>query len=288
MRTTTTTPPPWSAPASPWRRRRPWRCSPSLPAPAGAPAAAVTAGPTSAGAPTLTIGISFDQPGLGLKSGNTYSGFDVLTAVYIAKSMGVPGVQHHLGGGRPGRPREAAGRRQGRPRPVDLLDHPRARQPGRLRRPLLRRPPGPARPAQRHGDRPRHPRRAQPLLGAQHDLGQARHREVRGQDHPHALPDLLAVRAGPGRRQRRRRDDRRRHPRRVCRPAGVQGPAQGRRQGLLRRALRRRHQEGQLGDGRQGQRRAQGLHRRRLVEVQPRGHGGRVRLRHPQPADPGS
>ena len=38
----------------------------------------------------LKIGIKFDQPGLGLKSGNTYSGFDVLTAVYIAKSMGVP------------------------------------------------------------------------------------------------------------------------------------------------------------------------------------------------------
>ena len=56
----------------------------------GSSTAAVTAGPTSAGAPTLTIGISFDQPGLGLKSGNTYSGFDVLTAVYIAKSMGVP------------------------------------------------------------------------------------------------------------------------------------------------------------------------------------------------------
>ncbi|MEO8830468.1 glutamate ABC transporter substrate-binding protein [Lapillicoccus sp.] len=52
----------------------------------------VTANPgaTSAGASSLTIGISFDQPGLGLKSGNTYSGFDVLTAVYIAKSMGVP------------------------------------------------------------------------------------------------------------------------------------------------------------------------------------------------------
>jgi glutamate transport system substrate-binding protein len=57
----------------------------------GSSTAAVTAGgPTSAGAPSLTIGISFDQPGLGLKSGNTYSGFDVLTAVYIAKSMGVP------------------------------------------------------------------------------------------------------------------------------------------------------------------------------------------------------
>jgi glutamate transport system substrate-binding protein len=37
----------------------------------------------------LTIGISFDQPGIGLKDGDTYSGFDVDTAIYIAKAMGV-------------------------------------------------------------------------------------------------------------------------------------------------------------------------------------------------------
>jgi len=38
----------------------------------------------------LTIGISFDQPGLGFKDGDTYSGFDVETAKYVAKSLGVP------------------------------------------------------------------------------------------------------------------------------------------------------------------------------------------------------
>jgi glutamate transport system substrate-binding protein len=38
----------------------------------------------------LTIGISFDQPGLGLKEGDTYSGFDVETAKYVAKALGVP------------------------------------------------------------------------------------------------------------------------------------------------------------------------------------------------------
>jgi glutamate transport system substrate-binding protein len=37
----------------------------------------------------LTIGISFDQPGLGLKDGNTYSGFDVDTATYVAQALGV-------------------------------------------------------------------------------------------------------------------------------------------------------------------------------------------------------
>ncbi|MEJ7650989.1 MAG: glutamate ABC transporter substrate-binding protein [Nakamurella sp.] len=38
----------------------------------------------------LTIGIKFDQPGLGLKNpDNTYSGFDVSVAKYVAKELGV-------------------------------------------------------------------------------------------------------------------------------------------------------------------------------------------------------
>jgi glutamate transport system substrate-binding protein len=43
----------------------------------------------------LTIGISFDQPGLGYKEGDSsgagsYSGFDVDTAIYVAQALGVP------------------------------------------------------------------------------------------------------------------------------------------------------------------------------------------------------
>jgi glutamate transport system substrate-binding protein len=38
----------------------------------------------------LTIGISFDQPGIGLKDGDTYTGFDVDTAIYVAQALGVP------------------------------------------------------------------------------------------------------------------------------------------------------------------------------------------------------
>jgi glutamate transport system substrate-binding protein len=38
----------------------------------------------------LTIGISFDQPGIGLKNGDSISGFDADTATYIAKALGVP------------------------------------------------------------------------------------------------------------------------------------------------------------------------------------------------------
>jgi glutamate transport system substrate-binding protein len=37
----------------------------------------------------LTIGIPFDEPGLGLKTGDRYSGFDVDTAVYVAGALGV-------------------------------------------------------------------------------------------------------------------------------------------------------------------------------------------------------
>jgi glutamate transport system substrate-binding protein len=41
------------------------------------------------GAESLTIGIKFDQPGLGQKTPNGYEGFDVDVATYIAKELGV-------------------------------------------------------------------------------------------------------------------------------------------------------------------------------------------------------
>ena len=50
------------------------------------PTPTVAAGATG----KMTIGISFDQPGIGLKSGTTYSGFDVETAKYVAAQLGVP------------------------------------------------------------------------------------------------------------------------------------------------------------------------------------------------------
>lgn len=36
----------------------------------------------------IKIGIKFDQPGLGLREGDTYSGFDVEVAKYVAKELG--------------------------------------------------------------------------------------------------------------------------------------------------------------------------------------------------------
>jgi glutamate transport system substrate-binding protein len=39
---------------------------------------------------SLKIGIPFDEPGIGVKDGTSYSGFDVETATYVAKALGVP------------------------------------------------------------------------------------------------------------------------------------------------------------------------------------------------------
>ena len=47
----------------------------------------------SGGGDSIKIGIKFDQPGLGLKEGNSYSGFDVDVANYVAKEMGKTDVQ---------------------------------------------------------------------------------------------------------------------------------------------------------------------------------------------------
>ena len=45
-------------------------------------------GAGSAGGDTLTIGIKYDQPGLGQKEGDTFKGFDVDVAKYVAKELG--------------------------------------------------------------------------------------------------------------------------------------------------------------------------------------------------------
>ena len=43
---------------------------------------------STADGPKLTIGIKFDQPGLGFKQGDKYTGFDVDVAKYVAKELG--------------------------------------------------------------------------------------------------------------------------------------------------------------------------------------------------------
>ena len=56
-------------------------------------------------------------------------------------------------------------------------------------------------------------------------------------------------------------------------------------QGLLRRDLRRRGEEGRLGHGRQGQRRPQAVHRRRILAEVPGRQRPALGLQHPRPAD---
>ena len=53
---------------------------------AGGGGGAATSG--GAGGDGITIGIKFDQPGLGLKEGNDYTGFDVDVAKYVAGKLG--------------------------------------------------------------------------------------------------------------------------------------------------------------------------------------------------------
>jgi glutamate transport system substrate-binding protein len=54
------------------------------------PEVPATPSPSGSGDGKITIGIAFDEPGIGLKEGDTYSGFDVETAKYIAAGLGVP------------------------------------------------------------------------------------------------------------------------------------------------------------------------------------------------------
>ena len=42
---------------------------------------------------TVVIGVKFDQPGLGLKEGDTFTGFDVEVAKYVAKDLGYTDVE---------------------------------------------------------------------------------------------------------------------------------------------------------------------------------------------------
>ena len=51
------------------------------------------AGGEAGGGGTVTVGIKFDQPGLGLKEGSDYTGFDVEVARYVAKELGYTDVE---------------------------------------------------------------------------------------------------------------------------------------------------------------------------------------------------
>ena len=54
---------------------------------------ACASNPTPASGSKVTIGIKFDQPGLGLKVGDNFEGFDVEVARYVAKDLGYTDVE---------------------------------------------------------------------------------------------------------------------------------------------------------------------------------------------------
>ena len=165
------------------------------------------------------VGIKFDQPGMGLKEGSKYTGFDVDVAKYVAKAARPQGQRHPVRRGADPAARDADLHRPGQLHRRHLLDHRRAQAEGLVRRPVLHRRPGPARPHRRDGDhRPGHPDRQEALLGQGLHLG----REGQGQvpRRPAAgVRHLLQVRRGAQRQGRRRPDHRQHDPRRLRQPA---------------------------------------------------------------------
>ena len=162
----------WPRPRQPPRHSR-WTAPPAAPTP-GTPARD-TRPLRQRRDDGLKIGIKFDQPGLGLKTGSEYTGFDVDVATYVAKELGSDAdeITWVAGAERPARDPDRE--RPGRPGRRDLLDQRRAQGEGRLRRPVLHRPPGPAGPRRRHLDhRARRPQREEALLGHRLHLGAER------------------------------------------------------------------------------------------------------------------
>jgi len=62
-------------------------CSAGEPGGNNEPAGSATSG-GGGGGDSITVGIKFDQPGLGLQEGNEYTGFDVDVAKYVAGKLG--------------------------------------------------------------------------------------------------------------------------------------------------------------------------------------------------------
>ena len=165
----------------------------------------------------ITIGVKYDQPGIGFKSATSDmpEGFDPEMGKILAALAGHRARGHHVEGDDLRQPRALPRGRRGRPRPGVVLHHRRAPRDRGSGRPLLRH-----RPAAARGRRLRHrdPRRRQGhrgLLGDRLHLA-GEHRE--GGRHAARLRHLLRVRR-PGRERHGRRDDhRRRDPARATRP----------------------------------------------------------------------
>ena len=129
------------------------------------------------------------SPGWGSRTGDTYTGFDVDTAIYVAEALGVPADNITWKEANGDQRQQLLDRRRGGSDRVHLLHHRRAQAGGRLRRAVLRGPPGPAGAPQRDGDhRAGDAGRQGPVLGARHDLGGERHGAATGQHQAGGVP----------------------------------------------------------------------------------------------------
>ncbi len=208
-----------------------------------------------AAASGLKVGIKFDQPGLGLKKGTEYTGFDVDVAKYVAKELGtdaadITWVQA------PSAQRETlieTGQ-------VDMVVATYSITDTRKEKVSFA---GPyfiagqdllVRADDTSITGPDTLDGQEALLGHRVHLGPEGQGQVPG-GAAAGVRDVLRVPARPRQRRCRRPDHRRHDPRRLRGAARVRGQVQGRRQAVLRGELRRRPQEGRHRHVREGQRR---------------------------------
>ena len=235
----------------------------------------------------LKVGIKFDQPGLGLKKGSEYTGFDVDVAKYVAKELGTDAADINWVQA-PSAQRETlieTGQ-------VDMVVATYSITDARKEKVAFAGPYFIA---------------GQDLLVRADDtsitgpdtLDGKKLCSVTGSTSAQKVKDkypgvqlqefahLLRVPARPRHGRRRRADHGRHDPRRLRRAARVQGQVQGRRQAVLRGELRHRPQEGRHRQVREDQRRDQEDGHGRLVAEgrrrQPR--PGRLQAGRRQPAD---
>ena len=184
----------------------------------------------------LTIGIPTDEPGLGMKDGDTYAGFDVETATYVAKALGVPAEnitfveaegdtrQQLLTSGGADLIVSTFSITDERKQVVDFAGpYFDAEQDLLVRR------------NEEDITGPGDAQRADPVHGGRHDLGRQHPQGLPGQGHAAGEAALLRVRGRPGRERGGRRHHRRRDPRGLRGRAAVQGQAAPGRAGASRR-----------------------------------------------------
>ncbi|CAM5598956.1 glutamate ABC transporter substrate-binding protein [Streptomyces violaceorubidus] len=207
----------------------------------------------------ITIGIKFDQPGLGQKTPDGYAGFDVDVATYVAKKLGYTEDQIEW------KESKSADRETMLQRgDVDFIAATYSITPERSEKVDFA---GPYLLA--HQD---------VLLRADDDkiklpedlnkaklcsvTGSTSAQNIKGQAGPQgpapALPDVLGLSARPAERCHRRADHGRLDPRGLRLPVAVQGQVQARRLQADERELRHRRQEGQRPQE-QDQRRAEAM-----------------------------